>query len=62
MVNYDCLQLPCWYCNRDVRYPKKKYRPGLPVFCSTKCNMKFVAERGLQQQQNLRNYGTSTTS
>jgi hypothetical protein len=50
---YDNVLIPCLFCNRDVKYPASRYKRGQPVFCSTKCNKKYVAREGLAQQENL---------
>lgn len=53
-MDYLTIDLQCLFCNREVRYPKKKYKRGQPVFCSLKCNRKFVARVGSEQQEKSR--------
>jgi hypothetical protein len=54
---YDTVLVPCWFCNRDVKYPRSRYKRGQPVFCSMKCNLKYVAREGEEQQRNAAIYG-----
>lgn len=50
---YDSIYVRCWFCSREVRYPSSRYRRMQPVFCSRRCNLKFVAREGQAQQENL---------
>jgi hypothetical protein len=60
MVRYETVLIPCLFCGRDVSYPARRYKRGQPVFCSMKCNLKYVAREGQSQQENLRYYGSIT--
>lgn len=53
----EMTQVPCLGCSRQINVPKTHVRAaqrdGRPfvVFCTRRCNLTYIAKKGVQQQE-----------
>jgi len=58
-LSQDTTSIPCLRCRKPVAYPagpaREALRKNLPlvVFCSRLCNLTYVAEQGVKQQEEI---------